>query len=91
MKLMATYGDLIKPINEKETRRIFQDPNTNHIVETTFKYVTPYSNHFQYRHVVVTRPTLARVQLHLQRSMEFHGIGQAKIYLYTVDSFIYID
>ena len=50
MKIMSTYGGLIENDWQKDSVRTFQDSGETKNV--TFKYKIPFSNHFDYRHVV---------------------------------------
>ena len=49
-KIMATYSGLIVKEGQKESIRKYVRDDENK--EISFKYTTPFSNHFDYRHVV---------------------------------------
>ena len=50
MKIMSTYGGLLENDGQKDSVRKYKVDGEGK--ETTFKYTIPFSNHFNYRHIV---------------------------------------
>ena len=50
MKLMSTYGGCIVPKNQKMSRRIWKERGDTKT--TTFQYMEPFSNDFNFRHAI---------------------------------------
>ena len=52
MKIMTTYGRLVAKSNQKESKRKWVDESSRQEHEKSFQYTEPFSNHFEYRHIV---------------------------------------
>ena len=50
VKIMSTYGGLLENDGQKDSVRKYRVDGEDK--ETTFKYTIPFSNHFDYRHIV---------------------------------------
>ena len=50
MQIMSTYGGLLENDGQKDSVRKYKVDGEDK--ETTFKYAIPFSNQFDYRHIV---------------------------------------
>ena len=51
MKIMSTYGGLVEPPNQPESKRIFKNTSGERVT-VNFEYKEPFANHFNFRHAV---------------------------------------
>ena len=73
MKIMSTYGRLVVKSNQKESKRQWVDKSSGETHKRSFHFTEPFSNHFDYRHIVDDHNNLRHQVPAIEESWATHG------------------
>ena len=70
MKIMSTYGGLLVKEGQRVSKRVFKEGNEEKKME--FKYTEPFSNHFDYRHIIDDHNNLRHATPSIEETWRTH-------------------